>query len=114
MQGLLNGRPVIVHVDVGFSHEGGFVSVPVVEIVRGPSPFLEIALHMIPEVLVLAQLVSEGDPGLLDVLAGVCGKMGDEGMQSPDVLDHHLISWVAKFHADLVVNDILEATLVKA
>ena len=69
---------------------------------------------MVPGVLVLVHLVPEGDPCLLNVLAVVCWPMGDEGMKSFDVLDHHLVRWVGKFRADLVIDDILEPTLMES
>ena len=84
---LLNGGPVILHVDVGFGHEGSFMSMPVVEVVCCPSPFFEVgqrgchgALHVVPGMLLFMDLVADGEPCLFDVLNMVGWPMAKEGV----------------------------------
>ena len=121
MECLLNGGPVILQIDVGFGHEGRFTTVPMVEIVSGPAPFVEVGqggchwpFHMVPLMLLFVKLVAYGDPCLLDVLDMVSGPIGDQGVQSPDVVKDHLISWISKLVADLIIDDILEASLMQS
>ena len=108
------GCPIILHVDVCFSHESCFMSVPVVEVLGRPTPFFEVrqcgghgSFYVVPWVLLLVYLLPQVDPGLLDVWSGLVGPMGEECVQGLDVMENHLVPWVTKFRADLVIDDIL-------
>ena len=118
---LFNGGPVILQVDVGLCHECSFMSVPLVEGVSGPSPFVEVSqcgckrsLDMVPLVLLFVELVSDGDPSLFHTLDVVCRPIVDEGVECSDVVKDHLITWIAKLVADLIIDDILKATLMQS
>ena len=67
---------------------------------------------MVPRVLVLAQVVTKGDPCLLDVCPVFRGPVCHQGVQSFDVLEDDLAPRVCKFGTDLVIDDILQASLV--
>ena len=84
---LLDCGPVILHVDVGLCHESCFMSMPLVDVVRRPSPFPEVcqsgchgSFHVVPRVLLFVDLVAECEPSLFDVLDMVGRPMGNEGV----------------------------------
>ena len=103
VEGSFNGRPVVLQIDVGFCHEGRFMPVPLVDGIRRPTPFLEVcqggshwSLDVVPGVLLLVDLVTDAQPCLFDVLDVVWGPVVDQGVQSPDVVDDDLVSWVSE------------------
>ena len=75
------------------------MALPLIQVCPSPPPLAQIG----QVVLVLAQLVSKGDPGLLNVLAVVCWPVCDEGRECFDVLYHDLpgsanllLKWTAR------------------
>lgn len=120
MKGLFNGGPIVLEIDMGFSHKCCLRSVPLVERLGGLSPFMEIgksgchwALDMVPLVWFSPEVVPNGEPCLLHVLDVICWPVVEEGVQCPDVVDDHLVTWIAKFVADLIVDDVLQPSLVQ-
>ena len=109
MKSLFNGVPIVLEIDMGFSHECCLLAVPLVECLGGPSPFMEIsksgchwALDMVPLVWFSPEVVPNGEPCLFHMLDVICGPVVDEGVQCPDVVDDHL-----------VVDDVLQPSLMQ-
>ena len=102
-----------------FSHEGRFISVPVIETLGLPSPFKEIrncgcqrALGMVPRVLLFPNLSLEFQPCLLHMSQVLRRPMGDECVEGLYMLEYHLISWVHVLVLVLVVHHISETSCV--
>ena len=105
---------------MGFRHEGGLWAMPLVKCLGGPSPFMEIckggchwALDMVPLVRFGSEVVPNGDPCLFHMLDVISRPAVEESVQGPDVVDDHLVAWVAEFVADLVVDDVLEPSVME-
>ena len=93
MQGLLNGGPIILEIDLGLGHKSCLRSAPLVKCLGGPSPLLEIgqsgchwALDMVPLVCFGPELIPNGEPCLLHVLDVISWPVVEEGVQCPDVV----------------------------
>ena len=121
MKRLFNGVPVVLQIDMGFRHESCLLAMPLVECLGGPSPFMEIskrgchwALDMVPLVRFGPEVVPNGEPCLLHMLDVICRPVVEESVQCPDVVDDHLVTWIAEFVADLVVDDVLQPSLMQA
>ena len=118
VEGLFDGRPIILHIDVGLCHEGSFMPVPLINGVSRPAPFFEVgkggchgSFHLVPGVLLFVDLVADGNPGLFDVLDVVVWPMVDQGVESPDVMDDDLVTWVSILFGVLVIDDISQSPM---
>ena len=119
VQGLFYSGPIVSQVDVGFCQEGRFVSAPLIERVCCPAPLMEVgqsgchgSFDAVPLVCFAAELVADGDPGLLDMLDVIHWPVGDEGVQGSYVMDDHLVPRISKFLLGLVIDDVLQSPLV--
>ena len=68
---------------------------------------------MVPLVGFGPEVVPNGEPCLLHMLDVICRPVVEEGVQCPDVVDNHLVTWIAEFVADLVVDDVLQPSLMQ-
>ena len=68
---------------------------------------------MVPRMLLLAKVVAELDPCLLDVWPVFWWPCGDQLVEGMDVLDDHLVAWIHVPFAGLVVDHIWLSALVK-
>ena len=86
-----------------------------------PPPFFEIGqccghgpLDMVPRVLLLAKLVLQFHPSPFNMWKVFGGPVSDEGMESLDMLDYHLVCRIQVLGLVLVVDDISESSSVEA
>ena len=105
-------------IDVGLCHEGCFTPVPLIDGVSRIVPFFEVgkggchgSFHLVPGVLLFVDLVADGNPGLFDVLDVVVWPMVDQGVESPDVMDDDLVTWVSILFGVLVIDDISQSPM---